>query len=110
MKISALEAMILGRILERYYMFAEQCLEYGFNNHQERLNKELFVETAEDLAIITKLYPELVQGQSIRDAVNARLSYCRVPDPFVKQEMPQTIESVGPSESDIMKLIGGASE
>lgn len=82
MKISAADASVLARVLERYMIYAERFLEKGFNTHPESLrNSKLFVETVEDIALVTKLYPAFAEGKLISQGVRERVARTTLPDP-----------------------------
>jgi len=82
MKISSDDAMVIARVLERYMIYAQRFMEKGFNAHPESLrNQNLFVETAQDLALITKLYPAFAGGKDIAQAVQERIDNTTLPDP-----------------------------
>jgi hypothetical protein len=82
LKISADDASILARVFERYMIYAERFLEKGFSTHPENLrNTKLFVETAEDIALVTKLYPAFAGGRPVHEGVQDRVANTQLPDP-----------------------------
>ena len=85
MKISADQARIMARILERYYLYADRFMSSGFSTHPESLrNTNLFLETAEDLNLIATMYPAFSGGKSIQDGVSTRIQSSQLPDPGIK--------------------------
>jgi hypothetical protein len=106
MKISSDQAVIIARVLERYYVYASDLMAKGFTIHPENLtNSNLFVETAEDLNLISIIYPAFSQGEAISEAVSRRIQASQLPDPK-KPIKPVPIVNVAPTEDDIMSLIG----
>ena len=84
MKISAENAVIISRILERYYIYADKFMSSGFNLHPESLrNKNLFIETADDLNLIATVYPAFSGGRSIQDGVGTRMKNSQLPNPKI---------------------------
>jgi hypothetical protein len=81
-KISADDASVLTRVLERYMIYAERFMAHGFGTHPESLrNAKLFVETAEDIALVTKLYPAFSGGKPVHEGVQERVVATTLPDP-----------------------------
>jgi hypothetical protein len=81
-KISAEDASVLARVLERYMIYASRFMEHGFGVHPESLrNTKLFVETAEDIALVTKLYPAFSGGKPVHEGVQERVAMTTLPDP-----------------------------
>jgi hypothetical protein len=81
MKLSSGEAFVIARVLERYYIYASRFMEKGFGTHPEMRNTNLFIETAEDLTVISKLYPAFAGGKTIAAAVQERTDITTLPDP-----------------------------
>lgn len=82
MKVSATDSAVLARIFERYHIYVSRFMENGFNGHSESLrNTNLFIETAEDIAVISKFYPAFAEGKNIADGVAERIENTQLPDP-----------------------------
>ena len=82
MKISSNDADILARIFERYMIYAERFMEHGFGNHPESLrNTNVFIETAEDISVITKLYPAFTEGRTLSEGIRDRIESTQLPNP-----------------------------
>ncbi len=82
MKVTAADAAIMARVFERYHIYASRFMEKGFNGHPESLrNTSIFIETAEDITLISKLYPAFAGGKTIADGVAERVENTQLPDP-----------------------------
>jgi hypothetical protein len=93
MKISYDKAVIMARVLERYYIYATRFMEKGLSNHPESLgNKNLFVETAEDIALVTEMYPAFSGGKTIFQGVQDRNHSTLLPDPARKNSFHPVLE------------------